>query len=177
MRVCNRGGVMGPDLHIDRDASAFLRPLSGKRATTLSLSRSRRRIRISPSAGKIPVRAVMFTWWVTSTTGRLRSAEAIHARSGRVCFCSSPGNEKKEFSAASSTTGPTARLRAVSRQRHHWLLYTVVLASPAARRRAPIRAACSLPAFDRLRCVEQSPSRKFGGSPVPGALAWRSTTM
>ena len=31
----------------------------------------------------MPVRAVMFTWCVTSTTGRLRSAEAIHARSNR----------------------------------------------------------------------------------------------
>ena len=29
---------------------------------------------------------------LASTTGRLRSAEAIHDRSGRVCFCSSSGD-------------------------------------------------------------------------------------
>ncbi len=140
-----------------------------------SVSGPRRRIRISPSAGTMPVRAVMFTWWVTSTTGRLSSAVAIHACSARLYFSSSPGDRKKELSAGSSTTGPTASPRAVSRQRHHWLLYTVVSASPAARSLAPIRAACLLPSSERFRWVVQSPSRKSAGSPVPGALAWRST--
>ena len=60
---------------------------------------SRRRIRISPSAGTMPVRAVMFTWWVTSTTGRLRSAEAIHARSARVCRLLPIGGFEKRNSA------------------------------------------------------------------------------
>ena len=36
-----------------------------------------------------------------------------------------------------------------------------------------IARACARPAGDRLRCVRQSSTRKPGGSPVPGASAWR----
>ena len=148
-------------------SDTYRRPLSGKRATTNSLPGSRREMRISPSAGTMPVRAVMFTWWVTSTTGRLRSAEAIHARSASVCPCSRSEAFEKGIQCGQLDDGTcreiTRRLQAAAP-----LAAPVVLANSRCPQPLPIRAACSRPSLDRLRCVEQSPSRKFGGSPVPG---------
>ena len=48
---------------------------------------------------------------------------------------------------------------------------------PFARNRSPIARDCARPCSDKFRWVLQSPSLKPGGSPEPGAAAWRSSAM
>ena len=91
-------------------------------------------------------------------------------RAGPVRF------RKNEFSADRSSTGPRSRNRAVSRQRHHWLVRIRSTVTPAARIAAPIFRACSRPCASRLRWVVQSSSANFAG-PARGATrpvrGWR----
>ena len=64
-------------------------------------------------------------------------------------------------------------LLAVSMALHHWLDQIEVGITTLDFRRLPISWAWRTPSWLRLRCVEQSPRRNPGGSPVPGAMACR----
>ena len=60
---------------------------------------------ISPEDGYTPDSAVMFTWWVTSTSGLpVPACSAISVRAARVCCASSPWPAKKELSPAKGVT-------------------------------------------------------------------------
>ena len=65
---------------------------------------------------------------------------------------------------------------AVSTQRHQGLDRTRAGCRPRVRNQSPMRRACARPSSLRLRWVLQSPTRKPGGSKVPGASAWRKAT-
>ena len=83
---------------------------------------------------------------------------------------------KPEFNDGSGITSPSLRSSAVSRQRHHWLEYIVLILIPFSKNFSPMFAACFLPISLRLRWVEQSSISNFSGSPLasnPGAKAWR----
>lgn len=110
------------------------------------------------------------------TYGPLLGSRPAKKRS-RSFICAVPrcGAEKKEFNAGSGVTGPRPRLFAVSMALHHWLDQMEVGAMPLDFRRLPSSWAWRMPSWLKLRCVEQSPTRNSGGSPVPGAMACRTT--
>ena len=96
--------------------------------------------------------------------GKRNPAAETFARAG---FTVAPRGEP---SAAQVGACPKASC-AVSTQRHQGLERTPAGRSERAANHSPMRLACARPSSLRLRCVEQSPSLKFGGSKVPGASA------
>ena len=77
-----------------------------------------------------------------------------------------PGSGRNEFSAGRSSAGPRSRNRAVSRQRHHWLVTTRSTVTPAAR------------IFDQVHeaFMEDRRSSKRSSAPTTAIAAVRRST-
>ena len=133
------------------------------------------RLTMAPPAdsAKQPVMAVIVSWCMTSTTGCPSAGNCVRNARNTAMFVSQSGRRSKnELCAGNSVTGPISGNLVVSRHRHHSLEHTRVSCRPACVSRRP-SAAWKRPAASRLRRVEQSSSVKCGGSPIPGASAWR----
>jgi hypothetical protein len=101
------------------------------------------------------------------------NAQLTKRRSFSVCSRDVDRSEKKELRTEYSSTEPRSRSCAVSVHRHHWLVRIRPTGTPRDRNVSQIMRACNRPSAERFLCGEQSPSRKPGGSPVPGAMACR----
>ena len=94
-----------------------------RRSTTAQPLPSRLTRIISPLPGKMSLKAVITTWWVTKIVGVPRSASfSSQVSSAASCTGRCCGRPKKEFTSGSSLTSPRSRSSAVSIQRNHWLV-------------------------------------------------------
>jgi hypothetical protein len=127
---------------------------------------------VSAEAGMKPNSASIAQPWLTRTSvpGPRHVAIISFISARRSGFLPA----RSESRLADVSTVPTAISRAVSRQRHQGEETTRPTRTPRLRSASPSARACARPRSSRLRCVLQSSARTPGGSPVPGALPWRT---
>ncbi|MNF03006.1 hypothetical protein D3C80_2022480 [compost metagenome] len=76
----------------------------------------------SPFFANTPVKALIFTWWLTITTGLSLGTLSMALRNSTVCAAWLSGSLKKESSAERVSTAPRPISWAVSWARHQLLL-------------------------------------------------------
>lgn len=105
----------------------------------------------SPEAGTISVKAVMLTWWVTTTRTPGPRQDDSSCRAARVLSAVTSDSLKKELKTGWSVRFPGKAKSAVSRVRHHCEDQTAATSIRLCLNSAPMRRACARPSSLRLR--------------------------